>query len=440
MRPTIPSWGPPTCVLLWMLVIACPAERQSSEDNTSDPWAVPKDGAASKETSWSPPGATSPPSGPGAGATFGGSPMENAEGRPPDSAEGSDGPASQGMVRAGSGYLMTGGPGPQEGEGGGGPGGPGGPGAPGTRSVEGQPSGPLDGGGPPGQARPGEGVFPHVEESTPADPSLLSGARRLVISADLGAEAVTIGTVRLMGLLLVQLDESGMPLPHATPSYHWAAPAGDRTWPTTIRTEVPTDGRTWLMAWIDEDDDGRADPGERISSPHAPQPMLVPGEDRRAATEREIHLRIDRVATGPVGIKGYGAWGRWVATIDGDADTVQVTEARLLLVGYKPEHVTTEGYPTREGHPMLQWTSPDKKRVWPQEVEFEVPEGQTPILFAILDRNGDGHLSPGDRLGSTGTPVTDSPPIGGYRIVIDQELPGGEAILPTPTIAGCGGK
>jgi hypothetical protein len=243
-----------------------------------------------------------------------------------------------------------------------------------------------------------------------------------------------------MGLLLVQFDEGGMPLPHATPSWSWTAPPGPRTWPIREVLTVPTDSRTWLVAWIDEDEDGRVDPGERISSPQAPQPMLAAGVDPKAAAATEVHLRLDRAATGPVGVKGYGAWGRWVATIDGDADTVQTRDARLLLVGYKPEHVTSEGYPTREGRPMLQWTSPDKQRQWPQVVEFEVPDGATPILFAILDRNGDGHMSPGDRLGSTGTPVSDTPPVGGYRIVIDQELPGTEAILPdVPRPAGCGG-
>ena len=433
----------------WLLSqTACPVERTGSEESTADPWASEGDAAGAR-----------PVQTPSVGA--------EGQGRPPEAGTpGAEAAAPGGMVRVGRGFLLVGGgaapegTGPQGGPGavptdpgmreGGGPGGPGGdgtfgggPGGPGgDGTFGGAPMGQQGpgSGGREGEPPPGEGGFPHIE-ATPAAPASVVGKRTLVIDADPTTKGAAPAPIRVAGYLLVQFDDTGMPRPHATSTWSWQGVPS--AWPVRDTVDVPTDGRSWLVAWADADQDGRVDPKERISSPLAPVPPDDPASP--AAEPAEVHFRIDRVASGPVGVRGYGAWSQWKAIIDGDADTASVSESSLLLVGYAPEALTQEGFPSREGRPMLQWTSPDKKRTWPQEVYFEVPENQTPVLFAILDINGDGHLSPGDRLGSSGSPIDMVPPAQGYRLVIDQVLPGGDApSTPVGNAAskigvGCGG-
>lgn len=283
-----------------------------------------------------------------------------------------------------------------------------------------------------GAALPGEAVLPDFgTENARAATLPLEGSRTILVES---VGEAPPGTLRIAGYLKVQLDDLGMPSAHATSV--WAGfQEAQPTFPLTRTLTVPTDGRTWLLAFIDTDGDERVDPGERASSPIAPLPATAEG----APAPPPYVLRLDRDATGPVGVEGYGRWARWHAILDGDADTLAAGDAALILVGYAPTDVSEEGYPHRTARPMLQFSVPKGPRSWPEHLDFSVPEGQTPILFAIQDLNADGHMSPGDRLGTTGTPIQAPAPTEGVRVVVDQVLPGGES-APERAVqaAGCG--
>lgn len=313
--------------------------------------------------------------------------------------------APPGMVRVGDGFMLVG-PGVAAAEPGAAPGGDG----PATATAP----MPRMGDGAP---LPGEAVLPDFGAENARAPTLpLQGARTLVVDAQAGSR--TQGLLRIAGFLKVQLDDLGMPAAHATSVWEGLNEA-NVTLPLRREITVPTDGRTWLLAWFDDDDDGRIDPGERVSSPLAPVPASA------EPTTAPYTLLIDRDATGPVGVEGYGRWARWHAVLDGDASTVEAPDAALILVGYAPTDVSEEGYPLRSARPMLQFALEKGRHTWPAHLDFSVPEGQTPILYAILDLNGDGHMSPGDRIGTTGSPVQAPAPPEGVRVVIDQVLPGG---------------
>lgn len=356
---------------------------------------------------------------------------------------------------------------------GGGPGGPrGGPGGPGGGPGPG--SGPGPGGGGEGQGsnpvprgvpsgydqtawgEPG-GVGPSGSEGPtaiviPVNPNLSLAPRAVVIDGNAETRAVASATLFLDGYYDVQLSEVGLPHQGAVPTWRWSSDGADRTWPDARTLDLPADGATWIVGWLDLNGDKRLKSGDRIGKAVGPLP---PAD--AATSEGSIAVRIDRTHVsldGPAAVPAQAPVSLGTEYVfevaAGTDEAAAVADAGFILLGFRPEGVNPIGFPTRGERPRFEWKQAPGPLTWPLRLNVEVPDGEPLWLFAVVDVNGDGALGPGDHVGpatAAFTPPTDGAPV---ALTIDRLMPGGDPEGggppadptppgPQPSSGGCGG-
>ena len=280
---------------------------------------------------------------------------------------------------------------------------------------------------------------------------------------------VTAAQLIVSGYYKVQLSEANLPRSSAIPSFQWVEPSLERSWPQTVTVDVPLDGRSHLVAWLDLDENGELSVGDRVSRP------LEPLEANAASP---IALRIDRIFVDPSaersrqpagpsrtpaqaggnsgpsqggGSQGYdggpGLWGCAGSAPTGSlievagAQTLREVEilldpsmgpstgrkaprGSLIIYGFSPEQMNEHGMPKEDSQPTFVWIAPKKTKKWPAKFKLPVPDDSDMVVFAALDLDSNGRLSMGDKFGE---PLKHAEAIGddgSVRLVIGKQLGG----------------
>ena len=251
------------------------------------------------------------------------------------------------------------------------------------------------------------------------------------------------------GYYKVQLSEANLPRSSATPTFQWVEAGAARSWPQKVSLDVPSDERSYLVAWLDLDESGSLSVGDRVSRPLEPltsesvSPVAV-RIDRIFVDPSATALRQSTTATratsgpggGPPSDGGPGArdegdrtgLGRWGCagsssgttgllfevggaqterevrvTLDpslGASEGRKAPRGRMILYGFAPEQMDEHGMPREDSQPTFVWVNPEKTKRWPAKANVPIPDESTMMVFVALDLDSNGRLSPGDNYGS----------------------------------------
>jgi hypothetical protein len=268
-----------------------------------------------------------------------------------------------------------------------------------------------------------------VEVRSPLQVGISADSARGVVEVTIVGNAVTRqvarGHLSIAGYNEAQFSEARMPKRGSLPTFQWTAGSEERSWPETATLELPFDGRSHLIAWVDLDGDGILSLGDRVSSPHEPLVGL---------REVGIELRVDRIfvdpslqlqssaapdrspaasggrKSGPQGcVSGGGEkFGSPVPVRFGSPVPVRVSlseslgeigEGRLMIYALAPADVDESGIPRRDSRPVAVWSNPEQRVEWPFDALVPLPFGVAVALIPIWDADGSGRLSTGDCLG-----------------------------------------
>lgn len=275
---------------------------------------------------------------------------------------------------------------------------------------------------PPGGERGeplGRGEGPASLAGGPIDVAPLGGPRArltLRIDADEQTRGLASAPLAVEGFLPVQLGPGDLPLRDAVPCFRWRAEDGPITWPVEAGVEIPADGTTLLVAWLDLDGDGRLRDGDRCSTAvRAPLPGEAGGD---------LAFVLERAWAGEEGLAAPAAQGRSVV-FEIRPPAVELPRAGLLVLGFEEADLTQNGFPERGGMPRFSWSQPSQDRRWPAQVQLPIDGAPGLFVFGVVDVDGDLRLGPGDQIAVPEGPlaVPDDPgqPI---VLVVDQVLPG----------------
>ena len=320
-----------------------------------------------------------------------------------------------------------------------------------------------------GASNPGESA-PAAGDSQPASADAVlpvavpipESTERLKLNVSIDGNAVTrkieTGPLSVAGYYKVQLSPANLPRATASPTFRWVAEGAVRTWPQEFPIELPRDGRSHVIAWIDLDGNGSLSVGDRVSRPIDPL-----AEDAGESLE----LRIDRIfvdpsveataGPGPSGAGGpsasgppsgpdgpaaggggwgcggrpdtgllmgaKGAQGKRKVRVEAGAASAKAGRGRLIVYGFPSEQLNSLGMPFEDGQPILVWVNPKKTGKWPVVVEVPIPDDANLRLLPVLDLDGDGRLGSGDHLGQP-TSLQDALQSDGVlKLKIDRNLP-----------------
>ena len=88
-----------------------------------------------------------------------------------------------------------------------------------------------------------------------------------------------------------------------------------------------------------------------------------------------------------------------VQFVPGSEEARATDETALLLLGFHEEEIEGGGFPRKGSRPSFVWKQPSRPLSWPVSVRLEPGPQPGLRLFAVLDTDGRGRLSPGDLLG-----------------------------------------
>jgi hypothetical protein len=259
----------------------------------------------------------------------------------------------------------------------------------------------------------------------PPNPDLPKTLREVVIDGNAETRGVTDAALYLEGYYEVQIGDARLPREGAVPIWRHVSEGGARTWPEELSVELPADGLTLLVAWLDLNGNERLDTGDRVGKPVDPLPLGA-----SAGSADPVAFRIDRIyvslsSPGPAGATqpAFGGTSYSFEIVAATEDVKAVTESGFILIGFAPDALNDRGFPKRGQQPIFQWKQAPRARTWPLTVQAEVPGGLPMWLFAVVDVDADGALSPGDHVAIPSAAF--EPPAAGTAVVmtVDQTLP-----------------
>lgn len=106
-------------------------------------------------------------------------------------------------------------------------------------------------------------------------------------------------------------------------------------------------------------------------------------------------------------------------------NAIKRSRGSLLIYAFRPTELDSLGLPHKTSQAALHWASPTLPFNWPITLEIDPPTHEALVLFAAVDRDGNGRLGPGDRLGHLELASTTAAAASGgpLHILLDQDLP-----------------
>ncbi len=146
----------------------------------------------------------------------------------------------------------------------------------------------------PGTTGRGDGSFGGGAVARPPPVELASSTktetRKVTIDGNAVTRKITEGALSIDGFYKAQFSAANLPGATAVPTFRWTVGGMARAWPEDLEPALPVDGRTWLVAWVDLNQDGRLSTGDRVSRPLEP---LAAGDSEAVA------WAIDRIFVDP---------------------------------------------------------------------------------------------------------------------------------------------